>query len=114
MFLTPFEKGLVAHLVADWVLQNDWMARNKKSLRHPAAWTHAGIQAACLGLALGWPAGLVLGFVHLLLDTRVPVAWWMRTFKKCSPAPELSWIAVGLDQTLHITCLGLWVALVRS
>ena len=112
MTLTPFEQGLVAHLVADWILQNDWMARYKTSLRHPAAWTHAAIQAACLGLALGWPAGLVLGFVHLLIDTRVPVAWWIRVFKKCAQAPEAGSIAIWLDQTLHVVCIAIWVALV--
>jgi hypothetical protein len=114
MILTPFEKGLVAHLVADWVLQTDWMARYKISLRHPASWTHAAIQALCLGLALGWQAGLVLGFVHLLIDTRVPVAWWMRVFKKCNQAPEAGLIAIWLDQTLHIICIAVWVALVRG
>ena len=111
MVLTPFERGLVAHLVADWILQNDWMARNKISLRHPAAWTHAAIQGVCLGLALGWQAGLALGFVHLLIDTRVPVAFWMRAFKKCGQSPEAALIALGLDQTLHIVCISAWVAL---
>jgi hypothetical protein len=114
MTLTPFERGLVAHLVADWILQTDWMARNKISLRHPAAWTHAAIQALCLGLALGWQAGLVLGFIHLLIDTRVPVTWWMRNFKKCGQAPEVTTIAIWLDQTLHIICIAAWVAAVRS
>ncbi len=114
MTLTPFERGLVAHLVADWIFQNDWMARNKTNLRHPAAWTHAAIQGVCLGLALGWQAGLVLGFIHLLIDTRVPVAWWMRVFKKCDKAPEAGSIAIWLDQTLHIVCIAVWVALVRS
>ena len=112
--MTPFERGLVAHLIADWVLQNDWMARYKTSLRHPAAWTHSGIQGLCLGLALGWQAGLVLGFVHMLVDTRVPVSWWMRRFKKCGQAPEVVTIAIWLDQTVHIVCIALWVALVRS
>ena len=114
MALTPFERGLVAHLVADWVLQTDWMARHKIRLQHPAAWTHAAIQALCLGLALGWQAGLVLGFIHLLIDTRVPVAWWMRVFKKCNQAPEALSIAIWLDQTLHVVCIAVWVALVRS
>lgn len=114
MLLTPFERGLVAHLVADWILQNDWMARNKMNLRHPAAWSHSAIQAVCLGLALGWQAGLVLGVVHLLIDSRVPVAWWMRSFKKCSQAPDAGSIAMWLDQTLHIVCIAVWVALVRS
>ena len=114
MHLTPFESGLTAHLVADWILQNDWMARNKMSLRHPAAWTHAAIHAGCLALALGWPAGLGLGFIHLLIDTRVPVAWWMRNFKKCDQSPEAVLVAIWLDQTLHIVCIAAWVALVRN
>jgi hypothetical protein len=114
MNLTPFESGLVAHLVADWILQNDWMAHNKLSLRHPAAWTHASIHALCLGLALGWPAGVVLGFIHLLIDTRVPVAWWMRSFKKCDQSPAASSIGIWLDQTLHIVCIAVWVTLIKS
>jgi Protein of unknown function (DUF3307) len=114
MTLTLFERGLVAHLVADWILQNDWMARNKTNLRHPAAWTHAAIQGVCLGLALGWQAGLVLGFIHLLIDTRAQVTWWMRVFKKCDKAPEAGSIAIWLDQTLHIVCIAIWVALVKS
>lgn len=109
--LTPFEKGLVAHLIADWVLQNDWMARHKMSLRHPASWVHAGIHAVCLGLALGWLGGAVLGFVHLLIDTRVPVAWWIKHFKRSQQAPEAATIAIGVDQTFHIVCIAVWVAL---
>jgi len=112
--MTPFERGLVAHLIADWILQNDWMARNKMSLRQPASWTHAAIQGLCLGFALGWLAGLVLGFVHLLIDTRVPVAWWMRCFKQCDQAPEAVSIAIWLDQTLHVVCIAIWVSLART
>jgi hypothetical protein len=112
--MTPFEKGLVAHLVADWILQNDWMARNKASLKHPAAWTHGLIQGLCLGLALGWLAGLVLGCVHMLIDTRVLLIWWMRWFKKCDQAPQAGSIAIWLDQTLHIVCIAAWVALVKG
>ena len=31
-----FEKGPTAHLVAEWILQNDWMARHKMKPRDPA------------------------------------------------------------------------------
>ena len=112
--MTPFERGLVAHLVADWLLQNDWMARHKMSLRHPASWCHSAIQGICLGLALDWRAGLVLSFLHLLIDTYVPVSWWMRYFKKCTNAPGAPMIALGVDQTLHIVCIALWVTFVRA
>lgn len=109
--MTSFEKALVAHLIADWVLQNDWMARHKSSLRHPAAWVHAGIHGVCLGLALGWLGGVLLAFAHLLIDTRVPVAWWIQHFKRSQHAPEAGSIAIWLDQTFHIVCLAVWVAL---
>jgi hypothetical protein len=109
--MTPFENALVAHLVADWILQNDWMARNKTSLLHPASWTHATLHALCLGLALGWLGGLILGISHLLIDTRVPVAWWIAWFKKSGSAPDAGTIAIWLDQTLHIVCIAIWLAL---
>ena len=66
---------------------------------------------SALTLALGWQAGLVLGFIHMLTDTRVPVAWWIRVFKKCGQAPEAALISMWLDQTVHILCLAGWVAL---
>jgi len=50
----------------------------------------------------------------MLVDTRVPVAWWMRRFKKCEQAPEVTSIAIWLDQTLHIVCIAVWVALVKA
>ena len=108
--LTPFERGLVAHLVADWLLQNDWMALNKTKLRHPAGWVHAGIHGVCLSLALGPLAGVVLAVVHLLLDTRAPLAWWIRVFKKCGQAPEARLIAIWTDQVVHIVIIAAWVA----
>lgn len=109
--LTPFERGLVAHLVADWLLQNTWMAVNKTSLRHPAAWVHAGIHTLCLSLALDPISGLVLGVVHLLIDTRVPLNWWFRFFKNRGGPPLPDVVAIGTDQALHIATIAIWVAL---
>jgi|SRR5688572_14709223 len=108
--MTLFEKALVAHLIADWILQNEWMARHKISLRHPASWVHSGIQGTCLGLVLGVQGGLILGLVHLLIDTRVPLNWWIRAFKKSDQSPIAETLAIGLDQTLHIASIALWLA----
>lgn len=108
--LTLLERAVIAHLVGDWLLQNEWMALNKKSLRHPAAWVHASIHGILLGLALGWPGGLVLGFVHLVLDTGYPLNWWIRVFKKCAQAPQAALICLFTDQVIHIAIIAAWVA----
>jgi hypothetical protein len=54
-------------------LQTNWMAKNKYSVRHPAAWVHATIYGACLGLALNWQAGVVLGTPGLSDDERIAI-----------------------------------------
>jgi len=111
MVLSPFERGLVAHLVADWLLQNDWMALNKTNLRHPAGWVHASIHGLLLGWALGWAGGAVLGILHLVLDTGRPLNWWIRVFKKCDTAPQAALIRLWTDQVMHIAAIAAWVAL---
>lgn len=118
--------GLVAHVLADFVLQNDWMqhkterggwrrpawlphrrppdesptsefairthalvhpARRRPPWwnRHPAAYVHAGIHLLAFVPLLGL-ASLPLAVVHLLIDTRTPVAWWSRLIGQTPPA----------------------------
>jgi hypothetical protein len=108
--LTPFERGLIAHLIADWLLQNNWMAQNKMYLAHPAAWVHAGIHGILLGLALGWQAGLVLGITHLLIDTRIPLSWWQKTFRLTGSKNTFMHVAIWSDQVVHLSTIALWVA----
>lgn len=110
--------GLVAHLVADWLLQSDWMAANKAKRRdlhaerfggmghrgyasvwwdrHPAAYAHAGVHALAFALLLGW-ASLPLAVVHLLIDTRTPVAWWARLVRQTPPNPEPMEVLARVD-----------------
>ncbi len=109
--MTLFEKGLVAHLVADWLLQNDWMALNKTDLRHPAGWVHAAIHGVLLGLAIGWQGGVALGLLHLVLDTGWPLTWWIRVFKKSDQAPQAALIRISTDQVIHIAAIAAWVGL---
>lgn len=111
MTLTPFEAGLTAHLVADWLFQNEWMAINKVHLSHPAAWVHGGIHALLLGAVLGWQAGLSLGLVHVLVDTRVPLQWWVRVFKRCQKSPDLNVVLIACDQVIHVACIAGWIIL---
>ena len=99
----------MAHLVADWLLQNDWMAMHKMNLLHPAGWVHASVHALLLGLALGWAGGAVLGALHLLIDTGYPMNWWIKVFKKCDAAPHATLIRIWTDQALHVATIAAWV-----
>ena len=107
--LSPFEAGLVAHLIADWPLQTQWMVMNKCSLRHPAAWVHGGIHALLLGVALGWQAGLVLGLLHVLVDTRVAVHWWQKHVQQTVDGPTVLHTRIWTDQVVHIGLIAVWV-----
>jgi hypothetical protein len=110
-FATLFIFGLCAHIVADWFLQNDWMAQYKTSLKHPAAWLHSGVHFLCF-LPLGWQFAAAVFVTHILIDTRVPLVWW-RTFyrmKNYDPKqePGSMWNIIALqvafwqDQMSHV------------
>ena len=112
--------GLVAHLIADWPLQNDWMARNKSNPLHLAAPVHASVHAILLAVVFGWP-GVVLGAAHFFIDLRTPVVWWSRLVRQTQPSGTegVTWYDphpvllydVGLevrfwtDQVFHIACI---------
>ena len=109
--MTPFEKALVLHLVGDWLLQNDWMARHKDKLHHLAAWVHASIHGVLLSLVFGWKGGLVLGVVHMLVDTRVPQRWWSRFFRQTTTGEMGTHVLVWGDQVIHIGTIALWITI---
>jgi len=100
-----FVWALVVHLVADWLLQTEWMARHKMSLRHPAAWVHSGIHTLGLLLVFSWPIALFVGVTHLLIDTRKPLLWWLRVVKQMPTDQAAPLVEIWVDQVMHITVL---------
>ncbi len=105
--------GAVAHLIADWLLQNRWMADHKSCLRHPAAWVHGAIHGAALALVFPWHIAVVVALSHLFIDTRRPLRWWERVFLRASDGPVALHVAIWADQVTHlavIACAALWVA----
>lgn len=101
--------GVMVHLIADWLFQNDWMAIHKIDLRHPAAWVHSGIHTLGLCLIFSWPVALLIGFTHLLIDTRKPLLWWMRVIKRIPKDTRFPIVEIWLDQVMHITVLAVVV-----
>lgn len=102
--------GIVLHFLADWPLQNDWMANNKMKRkikhdawlrqgelgteyttwwhRHPAAYVHAGIHCVFLALVFGWVA-VPLAVAHLIIDCRWPVARWSKLMRQTQPKMDV-------------------------
>ncbi len=105
---------LVGHLVGDWMLQNDWMAQNKKKhLFHPAGLVHYGVYALTMLLVLWLARGntlsltnyLLLGatayITHMLIDGTKVVDHWMRLYHQAN----VTMVRVMVDQTFHIVVL---------
>lgn len=98
--------GALVHFVVDWLFQNEWIARNKVHLAHPAGYVHAGMHGLALLLVFPWPAALALAGAHLLIDTRRPLQWWAKAVSQ----PHQGHLAVTLhifrDQALHLVTIG--------
>lgn len=115
--------GIVAHLVADWLTQNEWVALHKMLRRtptssvfdrHPSAYVHGTIHAAVQVLVFPPAVALAIGFVHLLIDTREPVIGWAKLIHQTTPdeqsVPEdcLSIgqaITIAADQVWHVAVI---------
>lgn len=123
--LTPAQRrdhrllwGAAAHLVADWLLQNEWMALNKMRRRsarapwwdrHPSAYVHSGVHAVALAPTFGVIA-LPLGIAHLLIDLRTPVSAWSRLIGQTQPVEGFDIgadVRIWNDQVWHLCCIAI-------
>jgi hypothetical protein len=111
-----FDWLLVSHLIGDFLLQTDGMARQKE--RH-WSWmlAHVGsymvsITLVVVGYALihrlpVWLTLAVLFFFagsHVILDRRIFTARWMRFV---GISPERPWLSIVADQVFHILTLAI-------
>ena len=98
-----FVWAFVAHLAADWLFQTEWMVIHKVNLRHPAGYVHATVYALFMALVFPPLIAVLIGITHLLVDTRVPVRWWMRVVKRMAEdSPGTGAVEMGVDQVFHI------------
>ncbi len=108
-----FLRLLLAHLVADWFLQNEWQAVNKISLQHPAAYVHSGIHFLCTLLASDLTIALIVFVTHILIDTRKPLQYWRKWLKQTQEGPVMLTFGMWQDQAAHLIILlsiTLWVS----
>ena len=105
--------GIVAHLIADWIFQNDWMARNKASLRHPAAWVHSGIHLLAMLFVFPLWAAVLIAVIHMFIDTRKPVQFWQRIFRQTTTGSVGLTVSIWVDQVFHITVITIVVLIIK-
>jgi len=119
--MSLFDWLLVGHLVGDFLLQTDGMAKYKAE-----SWTwmlrHVGLYLAVMAVVLGayslstpvplWVIGLALLFIavtHVILDRREFTLGWMRLIGITS---DLGWLTIVADQVFHVLVLVVVVQIV--
>jgi hypothetical protein len=107
--IVMFYLFLLAHLVADFILQPYWLVVRKR--RWDGLLLHGTIVLVCMlalpltdhaALAL-WPAMLVITAIHVVAD------WWKVRFGNRVPGPPIG--PFMLDQVIHITTLAVVLSL---
>ena len=99
--------AFVAHLVGDFILQNEWMAVNKKSRTVPCLVHVVVYLIPFLVCHLEWWQIMLIGLQHFVQDRTGYIFWWLRVWKRVEPD---NWGSLPLyvDQAFHI----LWIEVV--
>lgn len=119
--MNTFSWLVIGHLVGDWLLQNDWMAKGKRrglvtaaGMTHFAIYTLSILAALALfhGAALpprsyGLAAALVFA-THWLVDATDIVDAWMRLCRQT----KVPLVRLMVDQTFHFLVLAAVPALI--
>lgn len=93
-------QALVLHWVGDFVLQSNWMAKNKAT-RLDALLIHVAVYALPLCL-IGWQYAIINACAHLFIDF-----FTSKATKRLWDADNVHYffVVVGLDQLLHTLIL---------
>ena len=104
----------LGHLLGDWLLQNDWMARGKRGrllalpgLVHYTVYTATLVGVAWLAGIRGRGAAFYLAFAaialasHWLIDAADGAGRWMRLLRQS----RLEVVRMMVDQVLHLLVL---------
>lgn len=100
---------LILHMVGDYLLQNDWMAQNKKAKGWYGEWAcqvHCITYSVSFVVAFGWSAGAMVYLTHYAIDRSGFVMWFMRATGKGDFAkyPMAPWSIIWVDNTFHLVC----------
>ena len=100
---------IVGHLVGDYLLQNDWMALNKRKSSFPCA-VHCVLWSMSVCLFAGWGGfviPVVLFVTHFIQDRTNIIQWWMgvNNQKQFASGPCSPWSIIVVDNVWHIVVI---------
>jgi len=101
--------AFVGHLVGDYLIQNHWMASNKKHSTLICA-IHCILWATSVYLFAWWPLWTwpILFITHFIQDRSNIIIWYMRTIGQTEFIKNYSpWSVIVVDNVWHIVTL--WV-----
>lgn len=99
---------LIAHLLGDYVFQNQWMADNKVKDSF-AALVHVGIYSIPFAIVFepSIKAMAVISGTHFLLDRFRLARYWCQWYGngqgQATPAYIRDWLTIIVDNTFHLT-----------
>lgn len=101
--------ALVGHLVGDYLIQNDWMALNKKqSSIHCAVHCTLWTLAVCLFAGwFHWLPATVLFVTHFAQDRTKIINWYMAAMgqQKFASGPCAPWSIIVVDNVWHVVTI---------
>ncbi len=99
---------IYAHLIGDYLLQNDWMAENKKKNNLICLVHVITYMIPFIFTELNWIQLLLIAAQHYLQDRTEFVAWFCRISRKFQNNSNQTFGYVMVDNVFHI----LWMAMV--
>lgn len=102
--------AIIGHLVGDYLLQNDWMALNKKREAWPCV-VHCFLWATSVCLFAHWLnywVWWVLLVTHFIQDHTNAVRFWMTRINRqpqFAEPPMAPWSIIVVDNVWHIVTL---------
>lgn len=98
---------IIAHLVGDFILQNEWMAINKKDRSLPCIVHLIVYLAPFLFCQLSWWQVALIGIQHYIQDRSSFIFWWLKAYKHI-PKEHWNGMPLYVDQAFHL----LWIEMV--
>jgi predicted hotdog family 3-hydroxylacyl-ACP dehydratase len=99
---------IYAHLIGDFLLQNDWMAANKKKNSMVCMVHVITYMIPFVFTAFNWQQLLLIAVQHYIQDRTNFVAWFCKLTKKFQDKSNQSLGYIIVDNVFHI----LWVAMI--